>query len=160
LTRLSTSDRLQHIFTCCARGALAALLLTIAPEVARAVSLDAAVSAAAPSGTGCTFTSIGTTAAFGVCSDSIGSSSVSAFAQPGHIGGMATVTSADPFSGLPAMGSGSTSYFDTVVFKSSDPLAISTMVSMNLNVSGVVNSTPSGGASAALTMFVQSFTGD
>ena len=73
---------------------------------------------------------------------------------------MATVTSADPFNGLPAMGAGSTSYFDTVVFKSSDPLAISTMVSMNLNVSGVVDSTSSGGASAILTMFVQSFTGD
>src|SRR5215470_15950319 len=155
----SKSASFQRPSIFCARIVLTALLLVIAPQGAQAVSLNAIVNASVPSGTGCNFTTVGS-AATGACSDSIGTSSVSAFAQPGHIGGMANATSFDPFNSLQAIGTGTASYFDTVIFTSKNPLDTNVTVSMNVIVSGVVDSTSSGNASALLTMFVQSLVGD
>jgi hypothetical protein len=136
-----------------ARVVFTALLSVIAPEIAQATPLLNVTYNA--SGTGCTSSS-----AQIVCGDSIGTSAASAFAQPGHVGALGSGTSIAQFNSLQVIGVATASYFDTVIFTSSNPQDISVTVSMNVNLSGVLDSTSSGAASSILTMFVQSLVGD
>ena len=157
---MHSKRKLEWLAVKYARTAFTALLLAIAPKVAQAVPvLIADVSVGSPSGAGCSVSDTGASAQ-GACNDGLGISSASAFAQPGHIGSMGSGSTSDPFNSLQAIGNGTASYFDTVIFTSSDPLLTSVMVSMNLNVSGILTTTPSGAASAVLTASVQSLTGD
>jgi hypothetical protein len=147
----STRKR-QWIAAKYARALLTALLFAIAPKIAQAVSLSTSVNASVPSGTGCNFSSDGSSV---VCGDGIGVSQASAFAQAGHIGAKGAGSSLDPFNSLQAIGVASASYSDVVIFslEKPDPSITSIMVSMIVDVSGALTTTPSGTASADVVVF-------
>jgi hypothetical protein len=150
---MHSKRKVEWIAAKCARTLLTALLLAIAPEIAQAIPLlTATANAGSPSGTGCSTSDEGASAA-AICNDGLGVSSASAFAQPGHVGAMGTGSTSDPFNSLQAIGVASASYSDVVTFHSIDPTITTAVVSMIVGVSGTLGTTPSGTASADVVVF-------
>src|SRR5262245_60398122 len=110
---MHSTRKLEWIAAKYAHTLLTALLFAIAPKIEQAVSLSLSVNASVPSGTGCNFSSDGSSV---FCSDSIGLSQASAFALPGHIGAKGAGSSLDPFNSLQAIGVATASYSDVVIF--------------------------------------------
>jgi hypothetical protein len=139
-------------------GCCAAAVLLIAPNLAQADPILSGTIQLSVPGPACSPSNPGNGAS-GACSSGQGASDAQATATPGTLAGTANATHLDPFNSVPAQAISSTSFSDFVVFHSSNPLLTSTDVSLNVNLSGSMNTVPGGGATVEFVMDLQTFVG-
>src|SRR5262245_4164111 len=122
------------------RRVIAAAIILISPNLTQAATLVGDIQLAVP-GAPCSPSNPGNNAS-GSCSSAQGNSNASANATAGTLAGTANATHLDAFNSVPAIGNSHTNFSGTVIFSSSNSLMSAAPVSLNVNLSGTMNTAP------------------